>query len=108
MLIILLFTTTSNATLLFYKQRIYDRLQENSAFQKITDIISNITSNNDEIVNDIDNNTLGSTEEGKTLNDEPIPNENLENKITLQRIIEIIIQNNEKFGIMLQRILIYN
>ena len=109
-MIILLFSSTTNATLLSYKQRIYQRLQDNQVFQKITVIISNIDSNNDneEVVNDIDNNTLNTTEEGTTLNDEFAADENQENKITLERIIEIISQHNEKFGTMLQRIFIYD
>jgi len=104
MLIILLFTTNSNASYLSFKQRIYEKIQENSAFQKITDIISNITSYNVEVLSDEDNTTIDTVEEETTLNDESTVDEYQENKTNLQRIIEIITQHNEKFGTILQRI----
>jgi uncharacterized protein HemY len=106
MLIILLFTSTTNAILLSYKQRIYQRLQEYSTFQKIIDKISKIASYNKEIVNDVDNNTINTTGEGTILNDEPTTDENQENKITHEGLIEIFTQNNEKFETILKRIYI--
>lgn len=104
LLIILFFTTTSNASYLSFKQRIYDTLQENSTFQKITDIISTVTSYNNQLGSIEVNNTIDTIENGTILNDESTVDENQENKITLQRIIEIITQHNEKFGIMLKNI----
>ncbi len=86
---------------MYYKQRNYDSLEENSTFQKITNFTSNIASYNNQLVSIEVNNTI---ENGTTLNDEPTVDENQENKITLQRIIEIITQHNEKFGIMLKGI----
>ena len=50
LLVILMFTSTSTASFLFSKGKIYERLPENSAFKRMLDRFSQIVSNNDNIM----------------------------------------------------------
>ena len=153
LLIILLFTSTSTASLLSSKQSIYERFQENSVFGNLLEKISQIVSYNDnnmaieadsddeddlmdsdgpeedvllpeetvnvdgEITPDdgnelvVEDGDLGDNptididgKEGATLNDEVTVETDGEEGRTLVRIIDIITENNEKIGAMLQKV----
>lgn len=104
LLIILLFTTITNASLLDYKQRIYEKLEGNPTYQKITDIISNISYYNDYAENILDTNNTNISNNETHKNNESTYYDKLENRTILVKIIGIITQFNEKFAIMLQRL----
>jgi hypothetical protein len=104
LIIILVFTSRSNASFLDYKQQIYERIQENPTFQKITDIIINISSYQENVENILNTTNTNITEEEIQENNESTYNEKLYNKTTLGKIIYIVSQYNEKFATRLQRV----
>lgn len=151
-LVIILFTSTSTASIVSSRQRILQRFQQNSVFTKILEKLSQIASSNDnsistdsdededddimeedgpeenillpkiwnmvgEITPDdgddpvVEENDLGETptididgEEGAYLNDEPTIDINGENGRTIDRVIEIITECNEKFESVLEKV----
>ena len=104
LLIILVFTSISNASFIDYKQQIYEKIKDNPTFQKITDIITNISSYHDPSEYILETNNTNITEEETQENNETINNEKLENKTTLGKIITIVNQYNEKFAAIIQRV----
>ena len=103
-LIITLYCNTANATLSSIKQGIDDELLENLTFQKITDIISNVSSYQDEIESFLGINITEITKKLTIENNISTYYQRIGNKTTLGRIMEIIIQHNEKFTTLLQRV----
>ena len=103
-LIITLYCNTANATISSIKQGIDNELLEDLTFQKITDIISNVSSYQDEIESFLGINITEITKKLTIENNISTYYQRIGNKTTLGRIMEIIIQHNEKFATLLQRV----
>ena len=66
LLVILMFTSTSTASFLFFKGKIYERLPENSPLKNILDRFSQVISNNNDIVsNDADEDDSEEEDDGE-------------------------------------------
>lgn len=87
-----------------------DGPDEDVLLPDVIDVVGEVTPDNgDEVVTEEDD--LGETPtidingpEGTTLNDEPTVNQDGENGRTLERVIEIVTENNEIFGAMLEKV----
>jgi hypothetical protein len=104
LMIMLIFTSITNASFLDYKQQIYEKIQDNPTFQQITDIITNISSYQDKVENILNTTNTNITEEEIPENNESTYYEKLYNNTILGKIITIVSQYNEKFAAILQRV----